>query len=252
MRPVAWLLAVTALVAATAPVRATEVVSIKTKAAEITVEVDDDLKAQPGLFENCVAEAKTWALQARAEAEQVARDTPKSNPAQPPWSYDRSYDLRSVVGRYISVLREDGVFTGGAHPNSRTDTILWDRTTQKRISVRPFLKESADNGPTMTAMAKLVRAAVAAERKVRGASDDEMWLKDIQPSLLKLGPITLAPSTAANKSSGFTFHFSPYAVGSYAEGDYVVFVPWTAFKAYLSPEGAAIFDGDRPESDKDT
>ena len=71
----------------------------------------------------------------------------------------------------------------------------------------------------------------------------------IQPSLLKIGPISLAPSTEAGKSSGLTFHYSPYAVGAYAEGPYTVFVPWTAFRSHLSQQGAAIFGGQRPESD---
>ena len=33
---------------------------------------------------------------------------------------------------------------------------------------------------------------------------------------MKIGPVTLAPSTAAGKSSGLTFHYAPYAVGAYA------------------------------------
>jgi hypothetical protein len=37
--------------------------------------------------------------------------------------------------------------------------------------------------------------------------------------LLKIGAVTLAPSTASGKSSGLTFHYPPYAVGAYALGD---------------------------------
>ena len=42
------------------------------------------------------------------------------------WFYERDYALRSVVGRYISVVRSDAWFDGGAHPNQHVDTILWD------------------------------------------------------------------------------------------------------------------------------
>jgi hypothetical protein len=107
----------------------------------------------------------------------------------------------------------------------------------------------------MTAMAKLVRAAVFTEKKrrkletVEGTPDNNEWLKDITPSLLKLGPVTLAPSTERGKSSGLTFHFSPYMVGPYAEGSLVAFVAWTDFKDFLTPEGAAIFGGSRPDGD---
>jgi hypothetical protein len=160
-----------------------------------------------------------------------------------------------VVGRYVSIIRTDDVFTGGAHPNQGIDTILWDTQTKKRISIRPFFKETAANGPAMTAMAKLVRAAVFTEKKrrkletVEGTPDNNEWLKDITPSLLKLGPVTLAPSTEPGKSSGLTFHFSPYMVGPYAEGPLVAFVAWTDFKDFLTPEGAAIFGGSRPDGD---
>ena len=116
-----------------------------------------------------------------------------------------------------------------------------------------------------TALAQLARVAVAAEKLKRDAINvdvpkekltpeslaklDQFVSAGVEPSLLKIGPISLAPSTETDKSSGLTFHYSPYAVGAYAEGPYTVFVPWTAFQSYLSPQGAAIFGGQRPESD---
>jgi len=185
------------------------------------------------------------------------------------YTYERGYAFRSLVaGRYLSIVRDDGTYTGGAHPNTRLDTILWDRTGKKRISVRPFFNETADNGPTMTALAALVRRAVTIERQERreGAMNeserkkfvatlddtiakDEQLKEAIQPSLLKLGPISLAPSKTPNKSSGLTFHFSPYDVDAYAAGPYTVFVHWADLKPYLSAEGASIFAGERPEKD---
>jgi hypothetical protein len=155
--------------------------------------------------------------------------------------------------------------TGGAHPNTGIDTILWDGDTKKRISIRPFFTETADNGATMTAMAKLVKLAVAREKIARGAAEAEdgkpmtpetiaeqdSFINDgVKSTLLELGPVTLAPSTQAGKSAGLSFHFSPYAVGPYAEGTYTAFVPWEQFKTYLSPQGSALFGGERPESDK--
>ena len=121
----------------------------------------------------------------------------------------------------------------------------------------------------MTALAGLVRAAVATEKIARDlpnprdhdkpgsslspaqyAEADPSIRDGIRPTLVKLGPVTLAPSNVANKSAGLMFHFSPYAVGAYAEGAYVVLVPWTAFKAHLTPEGLAAFGGELPDSEK--
>jgi uncharacterized protein DUF3298 len=246
---------------------ATPDVSIKNKFVEISVEIDNALKAYPGLFDNCFTEGKSWAQKSSNDAAKEQRSDPSLFRDRPKWSYDRSYTLRSVVVRYVSIVRADDTYEGGAHPNHVVDTILWDGDAQKRISVRPFFTETADNGPTMTALARLARLAVAAEkisRDIPAGSDDklrpnmtpEKYLRQdtfiadgIKPSLLQLGPLTLAPSTERAKSSGLTFHYSPYAVGPYAEGPYTVFVPWTAFQQFLSDTGRSTFAGTRPKGD---
>ena len=98
-----------------------------------------------------------------------------------------------------------------------------------------------------------VIASLAAEKKKRdaGGTATSAPSKRVEPKLLKIGPVSLAPSTVAGKSSGLTFHYSPYAVGSYAEGEYVAFVPWETLKPYLTPEGVRIFGGARPKDDED-
>jgi hypothetical protein len=156
-----------------------------------------------------------------------------------------------VAGRYVSIVRSDFMDTHGAHPNTNVNTILWDARARKRISIRPFFKETANNGPTMQAMLKAVIAALKIEKKTRdiGETASIDWFKDLKPTLLKIGAVTLAPSTEAGKSSGRTFHYPPHAVGPYVEGEYVVFVPWETFKPYVSAEGAMIFGGRRPTSD---
>jgi Protein of unknown function (DUF3298) len=249
--------------------RAATMLSIKTQLVEIGIDVDDALKGFPGLFDNCVAEGKAYASAMRIQAEKAHHDDPNMFRDGMAWTYDRAYALRSAVGRYVSIVRSDDTFEGGAHPNHMVDTILWDKEAQKRISIRPFFAETADNGPTMNALASEAKLAVASLKianDIPAGSDDKLrpgitpaqylrqdtFINDgIKPTLLKLGPVTLAPSTEPGKSSGLTFHYGPYAVGPYAEGAYTAFVPWTAFRQYLSPDGAALFGGTRPKSDAD-
>jgi hypothetical protein len=244
-------------------------ISINKKYAEVSVTVDPALKPIAGVFANCLAEGRTWADKVLADATAQRHSDPKSF-RDMQWSYDRTYDLRSAIGRYVSVVRSDGTFEGGAHPNQDINTILWDKNAQKRVSIRPLLSETADNGATMVALAGAAKLAVAAAKLAKGINgygDDETpadkmtpqqelrhdnFINDgIKPALLSLGPVTLAPSTEDGKSSGLTFHYSPYAVGPYVEGSYTVFVPWTAFSQYLSPAGAALFGGERPKADAD-
>jgi hypothetical protein len=225
--------------------------SIKTKWVEASVTLDAKIKADPALAANCLAEGKAWVVKNRADADKERKQEPEL--FRNAWSFERKYETRSVVdGRYVSIVRADYEYTGGAHPNSSSDTILWDRSAGKRISIRPFFTETADNGPTLKAMRQGVIASLEAEKKKRGAEGtDASAIEAIEPKLLKIGPVSLAPSTEEGKSSGLTFHYAPYAVGSHAEGGYIAFVPWETLKPYLTPEGVKIFGGARPKDDED-
>lgn len=224
-----------------------------TQFAEIKVSLDTTIKGIRALAADCAREGDRWAAKWRRDAAKALREEPDMQERGVHWALEREYETRSVIGRYVSVVRADYLNTGGAHPNLLIDTILWDGAVNKRVSIRPFFNETADNGPAMTALAELVRAAVLAEKKRRDIPqeliDDPEWLKDITPELTGLGPVTLAPSTEPNRSSGLTFHFHPYAVGPYAEGSYTVFVPWQSFEPFLSADGRALFAGERPADD---
>ncbi len=223
-------------------------VSVENSFVKISLAVDEALSPFGELVSNCLSEGKAWVAKNTAEATAQWREHPKAFRGLQ-WFYDRDYALRSVVGRYISIVRSDDWFDGGAHPNQHIDTILWDNIAQKRVSIRPFFTETADKGRTMIALTQLAKLAVAAAklaRDINGYDDDAPAAKDmtpeqelehdsfvkdgIKPAILEIGPVTLAPSAEAGKSAGLTFHYSPYAVGPYVEGPYTVFVPWTAFR----------------------
>ena len=243
-------------------------ISLETKYVKISLTVDAELQQFTELFAGCLAEGKAWVNKTNGDAAAEWRDNRKAFRGLQ-WFYDRDYALRSVVGRYVSVVRSDDWFDGGAHPNAHADTILWDNVARKRTNIRALLTETADSGPTMSALAQAAKLAVAAAKLangINGYDDDAPDAKDmtpeqeiehdnfikngIKPAILEIGPVTLAPSTETGKSSGLTFHYSPYGVGPYVEGPYTVFVPWTAFRQYLSPEGATFFGGERPKSDE--
>jgi hypothetical protein len=228
--------------------------SIKTKAIEASVSLDAKIKANPALAADCLAEGKKWMEKSAADAASELKQEPQffKNGG---WEFGRNYSLRSVIGdRYVSVVRDDFMDTHGAHPNTDVNTILWDKSENKRISIRPFFTETADNGPTMTAMLKGIIASLKIEKKKRDSQATATidWFKNLEPKLLKIGAVTLAPSAEAGKSSGLTFHYPPYAVGPYVEGQYTAFVPWETLKPFLTPEGTRIFGGRRPKADEDS
>jgi hypothetical protein len=225
--------------------------SLKNKSIEASVFLADKIKADPALSAYCLADGKKWLDKNAADAAKEIKEDPQFF-KDGGWSFERTYGVRSVVAdRYVSIVRDDYMDTHGAHPNTDANTILWDKTENKPISIRPFFAETGDNGPTMTAMQKAIIASLKVEKKKRDSSETATakWFKDVEPKLLKIGAVTLAPSTEAGKSSGLTVHYPPYAVGSYVEGQYVAFVPWETLKPYLTPEGQRIFGGARPKGD---
>jgi hypothetical protein len=244
-------LAVLASLAHAAPPK--PVISTKTKAVEVSVAFDDTIKVRPELAANILGEGKRWAERERREADREWQNSPELFRGGQRWTLERDYAVVSVVAdRYISILRTDYTYTGGAHPNTTLETVLWDEQAKKRISIRPFFNDLSDNSRAMVEIQNAVISSLTAEKKERATYDpnDNEWFKNLQPSLFKIGAVVLEPSSEAGKSSGLTFHYSPYAVGAYAEGAYTAFVPWRILRPYLTAEGLAIFGGDKPKDPK--
>ena len=63
----------------------------------------------------------------------------------------------------------------------------------------------------MNAMLKAVIASLNVEKNKREAGETATaeWFKGLEPKLLKIGAVTLVPSTEVSKSSGLTFHYRP-------------------------------------------
>lgn len=216
---------------------------------EASVTIDPKLDAYPGLAAKLLARGKRQMAKWQMDAGKARKEIPQIFREGRRYGFQRTYEERSAIGPYVSIVRTDFIDSLGAHPNTIINTLLWNTGARKFVNIRPFFKETADNGPTMQALAAAVRAAVLAAKKARHIPPDiinnPMWLEGIKPSLLKIGSVALAPSTEPGKSAGLLFYFSPYDVGPYVEGSYTVLVPWTAFKTYLSPAGAELFGGTR-------
>jgi hypothetical protein len=218
---------------------------------EVDVRVDNSLKAFPQLYKMIVHEGEKFGRDnEEAAAEQWRED--KTVFRGIPYNYSLGYRLRTAAGKYVSIAIDESEFTGGAHPNHGTTTMLWDRDKDERTDFKTLFRDPAAGSADMQKLSKLILDALAAEKKARDVPFDltDMWFKDWKADFENFGQPSLAPSTVKDKSSGITFHFSPYEVGAYAEGDYTAFVPASAAMPLLTPEAQKLFGGNRPESDK--
>ena len=247
------LLAVLGVLATTAvsAAHATRVLHLDTKSITATVSIDAALKAYPVLYADLLAESRRDVAQARENADED-REVLPGKFEDKRYSFERIYRMRSAIGRYVSIVRTDGAFSGGAYATTTIDTILWDARTNRRIGLGAFFVETADNGPTLRALVKAIRAALTVEMTSLGNSvtdpDKDRFLAAVNPELFSIGAPALAPSTRHGRSAGLLFYFSPYALGP-RERAHTAFVPWPAFKAHLSGDGAGLFGGERPASD---
>jgi hypothetical protein len=220
--------------------------SVKTSTIEATVELAPALDRFKPLKDHLLTEAKREAAAQQKEADEAKRDEPRSFRQR--WTFDRRYTFISEAGPFVSVRRIETTYTGGAHPNTVIGTIIWDNEAGKPVGLETFLNDVSDGGPTLTALAGLVRESLAAEKKKRGldvaenTAEDE-WLHAVEPKLETLGAPALTRSTVAGKASGLSFYFSPYDVGPYVEGAYTALVSGAALKPYLKADKAALFEG---------
>jgi hypothetical protein len=224
----------------------------KTPYVEIDVRIQKSLAAWPALYQKLAADGRKFGTESKSETLAQWRED-KSLFRGLAYSFSQVYRLRTAAGKYVSVIIDQSMFTGGAHPNHGSTTLLWDREKNAEADFEKLFKDTADNSSDMKTLSELVLDALAAEKKARDVPFDrsDMWFKDWKPEFSQFGSPSLAPSTEAGKSSGVTFHFSPYAVGAYAEGDYTAFVPAPKLMPLLTPEAQKLFGGERPESDKE-
>ena len=227
--------------------------AIKSRVLVGSVEIDAKLRRYARLRAFLLAEGKRGLADVRKQAEELGVEGLGTYKNQP-WTDYIVFTLRSTAGPIVSVVRRDLVDMGGAHPNTQIETTIWDRKAERPLTLSDLFVETTDGGPTLTALAKLIRDDLAATKRkndyeVAADPAQDFELKKVVAKITTLGAPSLAPSTVSGKASGLTFHFSPYVVGGFADGVYVAFVPAPTILPLLKPELRSLFGGERPEND---
>ncbi len=137
---------------------------------------------------------------------------------------------------------------------ARPTRSLWDKSTGKRISHPSVLHRDRRQRPDHEGDAAGVIASLQCreEKARRGRHGPPATGSRPSRRTCSRSARRWRHRPSKDKSSGLTFHYPPYAVGPYAEGGYVAFVPSETLKPYLSAEGARIFGGTRPKADPTT
>jgi len=212
----------------------------KTQYADIRLTLPEELKAHPDLHARLYAEEvrklKQFAEGAQGELTEAgaATDRPK---------YENTVTLVTAAEtpKLFSLKRTSFDYSGGAHPNTLTSGILWDKALKRQIGLADLFRKGAD----LTALDQALCSALNTAKRAR-VPDGASITFDSKPFAcprVATTPFVLTPGDASGKAAGLTFLIGPYQAGSYAEGGYEIAIPATVFRSLLATAYAGEFGG---------
>lgn len=172
------------------------------------------------------------------------------------WAMQAAYTAGVETPRLIGLTRTSYEDTHGAHPNHSLGGVVFDKTTNTNLHPLDLLRPGVDLKPLDKALCDAARAAKRKRQTDWNEKEDTNFACPTWKGILgrngKLlegtspAQITLAEGSAPGRAAGLVFLYSPYDLGSYAEGEYSILVPATVFAAALKPDYAGEFAG-RPK-----
>ena len=162
------------------------------------------------------------------------------------YTLDITHKSTLVLEDVISVSDFTGTYTGGAHPNYFLGGGVYRKGEEGSLPLSTFVSDgSAFNDLVIRALAdeRIERGFEPAERAYVEAGLRELLAPSTEVPDVYAGRFLLAASTEAGKAGGITVVFSPYDIGSYAEGSYQVTVPAGDLAPILTEAWAPQFGG---------
>lgn len=169
-----------------------------------------------------MAKAKEKLIAQAKSAEASARDEGFPYNA---YAEGTNWQVVADTPRFLSLSAAIYSYTGGAHPNSGTRTLIWDRESKRALSPMDFFT-SAD--ALEQAVSDSYCAALDKERGQRRGPEGESAIAEFGecPPIKDL--TVLLGSSNGRKFNRIGLVADPYVAGPYAEGNYDITVPVTA------------------------
>lgn len=211
--------------------------------------VEFDSQLADNLFR--AAQAELDALKSQAiQHSQTAADEAAASGGESwfrPYAMEYRFETTALEGDVISILQNVYVYTGGAHPNYALTGFVHQRGNDYPLTIDTVVADPAGFGAALKSHLtdeKLERAYGERSREDMAAEVEELLGRDAQAGTVSGANFTLEPSSEAGLFGGITVLFSPYDVGPYAEGAYVITVPAAELEGKLTADWAARFGGE--------
>jgi peptidoglycan-N-acetylmuramic acid deacetylase PdaC-like protein len=139
--------------------------------------------------------------------------------------YSMTWRAAGETSRLLSLQNELSTFTGGAHPNTSYDALIWDRKLNHQTSMGALLSGSGKlEATTRPAYCKALE-----EERSKRREGEKLGLAEFN-ACPKYSDLAIAPVDSDRNGRFDTIDFvaSPYLAGPYAEGKYEIKVPVTS------------------------
>lgn len=157
--------------------------------------------------------------------------------------YSMTWKTAGETTRLLSLQNELSTFTGGAHPNTSYDALIWDRKLNQKTSMDALLGGSGK----LAAVTRSAYCKALDEERLKRREGEKPDLPEFN-ACPKYSDLAIAPvdSDRNGRFDAIDFVASPYLAGPYVEGEYEIRVPVTPkLIAALKPEFRGSFETQR-------
>lgn len=207
--------------------------------ATVSLALPEPVASYPALHQRLLSEGKReltdFVQRAAADRQRLLA----ADPQVPPYTRAVVWTVTARTDRLISLRQTWTEYTGGAHGAEGSDTLLWSKGGEAPVLQSSLLRPDADHAALDAMLCDAVKA-VKARRMGAVAVGTADWTCPTWND----SRVVLTNSTLPRKAGGLTFLFDPYVLGPYSEGSYEATIPQARFRAALSPDWVAEFDGD--------
>jgi hypothetical protein len=197
-----------------------------------------EANAVPVLVKRFTADMQKDRASLTASARSDAAERRKHGYPFNPYSQVTNIATAGQTARLLSLRIDTYAFTGGAHGNSGTNALLWDRRLDKEIKLDSLLRPAS--GLLASFRGPYCRA-LDAERAKRRQGEKLGGEFDQCPPFADLAVIPADPNRDG-RFDRLLFVASPYVAGPYVEGEYEISLPVSAMQiAKLKPEYRKLF-----------
>lgn len=213
----------------------------KTPFANVSLTMPVAIKSQGDLHAALYAE-EVRKLRQFVEGAQADRTEAGGDAGLPPFENAVTITGAAETGKLLSLKRVAFDYSGGAHPNTLTSGILWDKALKRRIGFADLFKRGADT----TVLDQALCSAINTAKRARSPGSAGLTLGgggEWSCPKAASTEFVLTPGDQSGKAAGLTFLIGPYQVGPYSDGAYEIAIPASAFRSLLSTPYIGEFGG---------